>query len=78
MNNQYQAWDGTKTNRGAWWGAAQPGSKTGARRVPNGVVLELKQRVHNTPWRFSDSFSGGVSFHRTRGSVDFIYHMLPP
>ncbi len=78
MNNQYQAWDGTKTNRGAWWGAAQPGSKTGARRVPNGVVLELKQRVHNTPWRFSDSFSGGVSFHRTRSSVDFIYHMLPP
>ncbi len=78
MNNQYQAWDGSKTNRGAWWGAAQPGSKAGARRVPDGVVLELRRRVHNTPWRFSDSFSGGISFHRTRGKVDFIYHMLPP
>ncbi len=78
MNNQYGRWDGTKTNRGAWWGAPQPGSKAGARRVPDGVVLELKRRIHNTPWRFSDSFSGGISFHRTRGTVDFIYHMLPP
>ncbi len=77
MNNQYQAWDGSKTNRGAWWGSAQPGATAGARRVPNSVVLELQRRIR-TPWRFSDSFSGGVSFHRTRGSVDFIYHMLPP
>ena len=28
--------------------------------------------------KFSDSFSGGVSFHQTRGGIAFIYHMLPP
>lgn len=78
MNNQFGRWDGTKTHRGAWWGSAQPGSKAGAKRVPEGVVIELQRRIHGTTWRFSDSFSGGISFHRTRGSVDFIYHMLPP
>ena len=78
MNNQYQQWDGTKTNRGAWWGAAQPGSKAGARRVPDSVIAELRRRVHGTAWRFSDSWSGGISFHRTYKDVDFIYHMLPP
>lgn len=78
MNNQYQRWDGSLTNRGAWWGSAQPGSTTGAKRVPTSVVLELKRRVAGTAWQFSDSFSGGISFHRKSGGVQFIYHMLPP
>ncbi|MBP1963345.1 hypothetical protein [Paenibacillus aceris] len=78
MNSQYGAWDGTRTNRGAWWGSARPGSTTGATNVPTEVIRELRKRVGGTGWRFSDSFSGGISFHKTRGGVDFIYHMLPP
>lgn len=78
MNSQYQRWDGTKTNRGAWWGSAQPGSRTGSRRVPDSVVNELRRRVAGTTWQFSDSFSGGISFHRKHRGIDFIYHMLPP
>ncbi|QLQ05138.1 MAG: hypothetical protein HZY76_02850 [Anaerolineae bacterium] len=48
------------------------------RRVPDSVIAELRRRVHGTAWRFSDSWSGGISFHRTYKDVDFIYHMLPP
>ncbi len=78
MNNQFTAWDGTLKNRGAWWGSPGPGDTAGARKVPHDVVQELKARVRGAGWAFRDSRSGGVSFHRTRGSVDFIYHMLPP
>ncbi|WP_168120829.1 hypothetical protein [Paenibacillus sp. HB172176] len=78
MNTQYKAWNGSTRDRGAWWGSPRPGSTTGARSVPHDVIMELKKRVKGTTWRFSDSFSGGVSFHRTRSGVDFIYHMLPP
>ena len=77
MNSQFETWDGSNRNRGAWWGSARPGSISGATKVPNDVVLELKKRVGGTGWRFSDSFSGGISFHRARGKIDFIYHMLP-
>jgi hypothetical protein len=78
MGTQFDSWDGTLQNRGAWWGSSRPGSTTGAKRVPSSVVQELKKRVGGTNWRFSDSWTGGVSFHRSRGSIDFIYHMLPP
>jgi len=78
MNDQYSRWNGKRRTRGAWWGSAQPGSTTGATSVPSAVIQELKKRVGGSGWRFSDSFSGGISFHRTRGGVDFIYHMLPP
>jgi Acetyltransferase (GNAT) domain len=78
MNAQFAAWDGTLTNRGAWWGSARPGSTTGARSVPQDVITELKKKAAGSGWRFSDSFSGGLSFHRTRGSIDFIYHMQSP
>ncbi|MDQ0897630.1 hypothetical protein [Paenibacillus sp. V4I7] len=78
MNDQYGRWNGKLKTRGAWWGSAQPGSTTGAKNVPSEVIKELKKRVGGTGWRFSDSFSGGISFHKTRGGVDFIYHMLPP
>lgn len=78
MNAQFKAWDGTTTNRGAWWGSSRPGSTAGAKSVPMEVIKELRKKVKGTTWRFSDSFTGGVSFHRTRSGVDFIYHMLPP
>lgn len=78
MNNQYGLWNGSKRDRGAWWGSTQPGSTAGAKSVPSKVIQELKKRVGGTGWVFSDSFSGGISFHKTRGGVDFIYHMLPP
>lgn len=79
MKAQYSAWDGTHTNRGAWWGTAGPGKKAGAKSVPRDMVTELQKICSSTSWKYSDSWSGGVSFHKSSpGRSDFIYHMLPP
>src|SRR5579859_1469849 len=75
MGKQFAAWDGTLTTRGAWWGSAAPGDRTGAKDVPSTAIIELQRKVAGSGWRFSNSFSGGLSFHKTRGAVDFIYHM---
>ncbi len=81
MNDQFSRWNGKDgKHRGAWWGPAGPGQKAGAKTVPIDVVLELKKKVKlmKEGWWFSDSWSGGISFHKNGGSVAFIYHMLPP
>jgi len=75
MGKQFNDWDGTLTSRGAWWGSAAPGSTAGAKDVPSTVILELQRKVAGSGWNFTNSFSGGLSFHKTRGTVDFIYHM---
>jgi hypothetical protein len=75
MGKQFNDWDGTLTSRGAWWGSAAPGSTAGAKDVPSTVILELQRKVAGSGWHFTNSFSGGLSFHKTRGTVDFIYHM---
>ena len=75
MGRQFAAWSGALATRGAWWGSAAPGDKTGAKDVPSTVIRELDRKSAGSGWRFSNSFSGGVSFHKTRGTVDFIYHM---
>jgi hypothetical protein len=79
MNAQFRAWDGTKTNRGAWWGSPRPGNKEGAKSVPLETVKKLQARCQNTAWIYKDSWTGGLSFHRRRNGVsdDFIYHMKP-
>ena len=77
MNDQFKRWDGTLTNRGAWWGSSGPGVTAGAKKVPTSVSVELRGKVSGG-WEMKNSFSGGVSFHRERGGIDFIYHMLPP
>jgi hypothetical protein len=80
MEQKFANWNGTLKTRGAWWGAATPGFPVGAKKVADSVVRELKKRVGGTAWVFSDSWSGGLSFHRKRQNniVDFIYHMQPP
>ena len=75
MGRQFAAWSGTLATRGAWWGSAVPGDKTGAKDVPSTVIRELERKTAGAGWRFSNSFSGGLSFHKPRGTVDFIYHM---
>jgi hypothetical protein len=75
MKKQFNQWNGQRGTRGAWYGSNQPGNTTGAQRVSPSVVTELKQLTQNTTWQFQTSFSGGLSFHRTRGNIDFIYHM---
>ena len=75
MGTQFAAWSGALATRGAWWGSAAPGDITGAKDVPSTVILELQTKAAGSGWRFSNSFSGGLSFHKTRGTVDFIYHM---
>lgn len=78
MQDQYSRWDGTLTNRGAWWGSSGPGIVAGAKSVPSHVIDILRMKV-STSWNYQDSHSGGVSFHRKKaGKDDFIYHMLPP
>ena len=75
MGKQFAAWSGTLATRGAWWGSAVPGDPTGAKDVASTVILELRTKAAGSGWNFSNSFSGGLSFHKTRGTVDFIYHM---
>jgi len=59
--------------------AAGPGKKAGAKSVPRDMVTELQKICSSTSWKYSDSWSGGVSFHKSSpGRSDFIYHMLPP
>ncbi|MBD2072877.1 hypothetical protein H6F86_03040 [Phormidium sp. FACHB-592] len=79
MEDQFSRWNGTKTKRGAYWGSAAPGLTTGAKAVSSGIIQELRRKANAAGgnWRFSDSWSGGLSFHRSRGGIDFIYHMLP-
>jgi hypothetical protein len=77
MQNQFGRWDGTLTNRGAWWGSPGPGSTTNARAVPT-AAIEYLRRIVSSSWVLSSSDSGGVSFKRLRGGINFIYHMLPP
>jgi hypothetical protein len=79
MGTQFAAWTGTLATRGAWYGSAAPGSTAGARDVSSTVIRELAQRA-GAPWVFSNSFSGGISFHRPRAgaAADFIYHMQSP
>lgn len=78
MKSQFRRWDGARTNRGAWWGSPRPGDPSGATRVPDGVIQELRQMIRASAWRFEGSLSGELSFHRTSGGIDFIYHMFPP
>jgi len=78
MQRQFRAWDGSSARRGAWWGAARPGSKSGATSIPSSVFAELIDKLKKSTWRFEGSWSGGESFHRTRSGVDFIYHRHPP
>ena len=75
MGQQFAAWDGRLATRGAWWGSAAPGDITGAKDVPSTVIMELQRKAAGSGWNFTNSFSGGLSFHKTRGTVDFIYHM---
>lgn len=82
MQVRYVAWSGSEKTRGVWWGGPAMGGSDGARSVSGGVLEELKRRIPREKpsnarswWRFSDSWTGGLSFHRTRGGVDFIYHM---
>jgi hypothetical protein len=85
MKHKYDAWVSSgrrdKRWRGAWLGAETPGSNTGARAVPKGVIDgNLRGLAESRGWHFSDSWSGGASFHKgaTERNVDFIYHLLPP
>lgn len=79
MIRQYGQWDGTLTNRGAWWGSPRPGSKSNAKSIPSSVFSELIEKLGGNPsWEFSASWSGGESFHRTKSGVAFIYHRHPP
>lgn len=79
MQDQYKRWDKSKKNRGAWWGSSKPGDTSGAKKVEDSVVQELKIKVAGTSWSYQDSFTGGLSFHRKTSKLDdFIYHMLPP
>jgi hypothetical protein len=77
MGAQFAAWDGTMANRGAWWGSAAPGSTAGARNVSAAVIRELERKA-GASWVFTNSFTGGLSFHRARAGINFIYHMLAP
>ena len=78
MNRQYSLWDGTRQNRGAWWGSPRPGDTSGAKSVPSGVSIKLQGMVGGN-WIFHDSMSAVVSFHRIHptNGVHFIYHMSP-
>lgn len=77
MKDQYDRWDGTLTNRGAWWGSPGPGDTSGAKSVSSDAIDVLK-RIVSSSWVFQNSMSGVLSFHRkTTGKDDFIYHMAP-
>lgn len=83
MNRQFKRWKqwgGTLDTRGAWWGAAWPGSAEGAQRVPGNVIAKLRQLTEKSSWVFGNSDSGGISFKRKWAQSDhtFIYHMAPP
>lgn len=85
MHKRFDNWrSGTATNRGHWWGGpANGGTGAGAMKVPDAVVVELGKRIGDRPgnivptawWRLQDSLSGGLAFHRTSRSEDFIYHL---
>lgn len=78
MLAMFAAWDGTRTNRGAWWSdATAPGNPAGSRNVKADIIHELRDRV-SSDWIFSNSDSGGISFKRVREGAEapFIYHML--
>ncbi|WP_298373557.1 hypothetical protein [Azospirillum sp.] len=78
MQGQYARWDGTLRKRGAWWGSPGPGDTSGAKSVSSDAIDVLKGLISSS-WRFQNSFSGVLSFHRkTQGMDDFIYHMAPP
>jgi hypothetical protein len=80
MSSQFKRWKGQKWNRGAWWGSPRPGDTTGAKNVPPAVGVLLKPIAEGRGWRQAPSFSGGVSFHKTRAKAecDFIYHLQAP
>ena len=79
MKRQFKMWNGTIKDRGAWWGAKNVGKPEGAKNVPQNLIKDLKRQLNNKDgWIFKDSRTGGTSFHKTWGNVDFIYHMLTP
>jgi hypothetical protein len=80
MSRQFKSWKGFRRNRGAWWGSPRPGDTTGAKNVPPAVGLALKPIAIQRGWFQAPSFTGGVSFHKTKAKAecDFIYHMQAP
>lgn len=79
MKAQFKRWDGTLTNRGAWWGSPGPGIVTGAIDIPTDVLHELVIKANaSSSWRVEPSWSGGIGFHRTYNNIDFIYHAKKP
>lgn len=74
MKKQYQQWDGTMRNRGAWWGSNRPGDRTGARTIDTALLPIIKGWAERAGWEQKESRSAGISYHRGRGGIDFIYH----
>ena len=81
MKRQFEAWKslGAKwQNRGAWWGSQSPGDTKGAKAIPQNLIVKLKDIAEKHGWRFTNSFSSDLSFHKTFHKIDFIYHLRPP
>lgn len=74
MTDQYQRWDGTLKNRGAWWGSKRPGDTAGAQRIDTELLPIIKSWAERAGWQQKESRTAGISFHRGRGGIDFIYH----
>lgn len=78
VSAQFKKWNGTLATRGAWWGSDGPGQTKNAKKIPDDIVKLLSRLLAEKGFRFEPSLSGGVSWHKDRGGVDFIYHSLPP
>jgi hypothetical protein len=83
MARQFNTWKKAgcqlKT-RGAWWGGAGPGQKSGAKNVPSGEIAKITALATAGNWRFENSFSGELGWHKSGGTgkPDFIYHTKTP
>lgn len=80
MSSQFKRWKGYRFNRGAWWGSPRPGDTSGAKNVPTHLIKLIRAEAEKRGWRTEPSWTGGVSFHKTKSKAecDFIYHMQAP
>jgi hypothetical protein len=80
MNWQFNTWDLSKRNRGAFWGCKRPGQIEGAKSIPSEVLEYLKKKAKKNGWFYTDSRTSDMAFHKysDKSQFTFIYHIHPP
>jgi hypothetical protein len=80
MKKQFNNWDGSLKNRGAWWGSQKPGEKNGAKNVPKELIKELEKQAPSGWWLEISHSTDGLAFHKKLSDQypAFIYHLRSP